>query len=370
LETASPHSSVTPSPTSALTIPTSGPTATAAGTLTPTLTPTPGQVAGAIETYELPAPGEGQEVNGITAGPNGAVWFAWGSPSGSAGGIGSITAGGTISLFPLTSSDAGPVNDLAWGGGSIWTLEDLGGQSYVGQWTTGGTLQQQFPIPGVAAFRLVWGPDSALWFTAVATSSQIDPGGFIGWISASGVVTTYQLPASVAGQAPQSIVVGPDGALWFDVPAASSVGRITTPGTVSIYPIPQAMNEGTNQNMNALTVGSDDALWEIYWADDELVRISADGSMQEFPVPGCASTNMDDIASGPDGNLWLTMQSPNDSAVCTVSTDGIVTGVYPLTGTVAANTYPTVIAAGPTGDFWFGVVLGYIASLNPSLPSP
>lgn len=123
-----PSATGTMGPTIAAT-PSAGPTTV---TPTPARTPTPGQVVSAIETYALPSLGEGQQVNSITAGPNGDVWFAWGDPSGTAGGIGSITVGGAISLFPVPPSDAGPVNDLAWGGGYLWTLEEHGGHSYIG----------------------------------------------------------------------------------------------------------------------------------------------------------------------------------------------------------------------------------------------
>lgn len=360
--TASP--AITAAPSGGLTTPSTGPTATPTVAPTPASTPTPGQVGSAVETYRLPSPGEGQQVNAIIAGPNGETWFGWGTPSGTVGGIGSVTTGGAISLFPASEA----VEDLTSGGGYLWTLEAQGDQSYIGRWTTAGTLQQQFPIPGVGSFRLVWGPDGALWFTAVTTSAQINPGGFIGRMTTAGAVTTYQLPASLSAEAAQTIVVGPDGALWFDVPMAASIGRITMAGTVSVYPIPNAMNEGVAWNDHGLTVGPDGALWETWAANNELVRIAVDGSMEEFPLTGCATAGAGDITAGPDGNLWVTVQAINAPAVCSVSTAGTVGAVYPLTGIIPANTYPTVGASGPDGDLWFGVVLGDIASLDPSIP--
>src|SRR5450755_2635061 len=63
------------------------------------------------------------------------------------------------------------------------------------------------------------GPDGALWFTE-------KNGNNIGRISTGGVVTEYPVPT------PDSelfaITPGPDGALWFTEYQAGKIGRITT----------------------------------------------------------------------------------------------------------------------------------------------
>src|SRR5207302_2167281 len=66
---------------------------------------------------------------------------------------------------------------------------------------------------GIAA-----GPDGALWFTNSGNSS-------IGRITTAGTVTNYTGPGI---SQPVGIAAGPDGALWFTNPGNSSIARITT----------------------------------------------------------------------------------------------------------------------------------------------
>src|SRR5205807_1069707 len=74
--------------------------------------------------------------------------------------------------------------------------------------------------PGIAA-----GPDGALWFTNSRNSS-------IGRITTAGTVTNY---TGTGISQPEGIAAGPDGALWFTNHKNSSIGRITTAGTVTNY---------------------------------------------------------------------------------------------------------------------------------------
>ena len=69
-------------------------------------------------------PGARSEPAGITAGPDGNVWFT------EFGGnrIGRITADGTISEFPVPTAAAG-LNDITLGpDGNLWFAESTAGQ--------------------------------------------------------------------------------------------------------------------------------------------------------------------------------------------------------------------------------------------------
>ena len=61
-------------------------------------------------------------------------------------------------------------------------------------------------------------------------------GNKIGRITTAGVVTEYPVPT--AGSYPGSITAGPDGALWFTEGAGNKIGRITTAGVITEYPVP------------------------------------------------------------------------------------------------------------------------------------
>jgi streptogramin lyase len=54
-----------------------------------------------------------------------------------------------------------------------------------------------------------------------------------------------------AGSSPTSITVGPDGALWFTEQTGNKIGRITTAGVITEYPIPTplaALQRGSPQD--------------------------------------------------------------------------------------------------------------------------
>jgi virginiamycin B lyase len=50
------------------------------------------------------------------------------------------------------------------------------------------------------------------------------------------MIEEHTLPDGASG--PYGIVAGPDGALWFTEMRGGRIGRITTGGEVSAYPLP------------------------------------------------------------------------------------------------------------------------------------
>src|SRR5260221_6830523 len=76
---------------------------------------------------------------GITAGPDGNVWFA------ESGGnkIGRITPSGSITEFPTPTKSSGPWGITTGPDGNVWFTEVVG---KIGRITTGGSITE-FPIP-------------------------------------------------------------------------------------------------------------------------------------------------------------------------------------------------------------------------------
>jgi streptogramin lyase len=135
---------------------------------------------------------------GITAGPDGAMWFAeW-----QASKIGRITASGVISEYPLTPG-CGPEQIAPGPDGGLWFTEYDGNK--IGRITTAGVITE-FSLSGAAGFAggIAAGPDGNLWFTE---------SGKIGRITTAGVVSEYPLPTP--GNLSFGIAAGPDGAMWF-----------------------------------------------------------------------------------------------------------------------------------------------------------
>jgi hypothetical protein len=131
------------------------------------------------------------------------------------------------------------------------------------------------------------GPDGALWFTEQNANR-------IGRITTSGTITSFPVPTPESE--PEGIVAGPDGALWFTESRANNIGRITTGGASTEFPI-RTPSSGANE----ITVGPDGALWFVV-AGGKVGRITTSGTITDFRVPATAQ----DIAAGPDGALWFT----------------------------------------------------------------
>jgi hypothetical protein len=133
-------------------------------TVTPSTTPTVGPIplAGNLTEFATPTNVSGPE--GITAGPDGNLWFT--EPDIWANRIGRITPAGTVTEFPIPTSGSVP--------------------------------------EGITA-----GPDGNLWFTEGSSSSANK----IGRITPSGAITEFPIPTS--GSVPTGITAGPDGNLWF-----------------------------------------------------------------------------------------------------------------------------------------------------------
>ena len=186
------------------------------------------------------------------------------------------------------------------------------------------------PTSNAQPFGITTGPDGALWFT-----EQI--GNKIGRISTAGEITEYPVPDGFL----VGITAGPDGALWFGDAANRKVGRITTTGTVTEYPV---------RSVNAITAGPDGALWFTEYQELTIGRITTSGAVTEYPIASAnpfLSPSLNAIAAGPDGALWFTDSA--NKAVGRITTSGVITeySVPNASGSMEG------IVAGPDGALWF-----------------
>jgi virginiamycin B lyase len=294
--------------------------------------------AGQVKEFKIPPPGGAPQ--GITVGPDGALWFT----EVATGGIGRLGPGGFTNFVEGGNPDS-----------------------------------------------IVTGPDGALWYTDLSA-------GLIGRLTTDGQSADFTLPpcptCSPYGQGATSITVGPDGALWYARPAASTIGRITTDGQITEFPVGAA--EGS---ASWITAGPDGAL---YFADDTGVgRITITGTTSQV---WSGLNYPSSITTGPDRNLWVTGSSQdvvgrvtlagqatlfsltlncdpqqiapgagalwvtcyNLNAIHRVTTSGVVTA-FPVPGHIP--NYPDVmygIVQGPGGALWFteyaGVRIGRIST--------
>jgi streptogramin lyase len=271
-------------------------------------------------------------LEGITAGPDGNVWFTeyigtffpaefQFPPTISGSKIAKVTPSGTVTEFQLPNDASAPGGITAGPDGKLWFREDRA--DVIGSITTDGKIQE-FTIPrigGSTVFRgntfrsvnfvdftdITTGPDGNLWYTALND--------IVGRISPNGTPLGQFTLSAVPG----GITTGPDGNVWvaesnyafisgsFDYIATNShagVARITPAGVVTEF---QPVADG-GLGVVDITPGPDGNLWftEIAFRPNGnlIASIRPDGSLvAELPV---AAGN---ITENANGDLWFTQPS-------------------------------------------------------------
>lgn|GEM_PF-1470904 len=238
---------------------------------------------------------------GITAGPDGAVWFV----ETGANKIGRISEEGQITEYPVPTPHAidGEQGFIAVGpDGALWFNEDLAKK--LGRITMDGQITEyELPNEVWPLRAFVAAPDGTLW----ATSQGIN--GIVKLSLDGQVLAQYPVPTPYSGIA--GMTLGPDAALWFVESRANQVGRLTLDGSMTEYPLPDP-----NSFPLRITVGPDRALWFTMFKASKIGRISTDGEMSFF----AAGMTPVGIAAGNDGAIWFTGYS--SGAVGRLTIDG------------------------------------------------
>ncbi len=283
----------------------------------------------------VPAPGpiSGSAVlsaSSLVQGPDGNVWFT--DPNTNS--VGRETPDGTITEFPLPTSDAGPDKIVAGSDGNLWFLETYADQ--IARVSPGGAVTE-FPLPQNASpGALAAGTAGNLWFVddsnndigkittaGKVTEFAVDPNSFTlndslvqgsdgnVWATAiddsgNGALVKMTPAGKVSSVSlsgyPSDITVGLDGNLY--VACDSEIDRVTTAGTVTSFPLPG--NDGTF----GITTGPDGALWFGTYGSNAMGRMTTDGSVVEFDPPGLSHYGfVNAITSGPGQKIWYASDS-------------------------------------------------------------
>ena len=287
--------------------------------------------AGTITEFALPS--GASSLRGITAGPDGNLWFT------EASAIGRITPAGQITEFPVPTPQSVPWGITKGPDGNLWFTESFGNN--VGRMTTTGQAQE-FPVGfGTNPAGITAGPDGDLWYIDNAFNR-------IGQITLDGHVTEF--PVTAGGL--YEITVGPDGNLWFTAGISALIERMTPEGQVTAFHLPSTFSDPLG-----ITAGPDGALWFTEFAGNKIGRITPDGHITEFPIP-TPGTQPYEITTGPDGNLWFTQQGSNQ--IGSMTPNGHVTEFSIPT----PNSVPSGITAGPDGNIWFVEAGGRVGRLT------
>jgi streptogramin lyase len=307
------------------------------------ISPTTGTVT------EFPIDGQNY-ANWITEGPGGNIWFAQPADGGST--IGKITPDGTITQFPLPDageniSSQNPTAITDGPDGNLWFINDSNDIGYMTP--TGIVLELPMDYPE-SPYKITAGNDGNLWFT--------DPGAnSIGRITTLGVVTEFPLPSDHSG--PDAIIAGPDGNVWFT--EIGKVGKIDPSGNITEFTTPTQTS-----GFPDITVGSDGALWFVEDDVDQIGRVSTAGVVTEYPLPQTPANNPGfhgiadhpvTIASGADGRLWV-LDIGENAGIMAVSLDQplgpALIPTLPMNGLAASgpvSAFHDPDAAATAGDF-------------------
>jgi virginiamycin B lyase len=269
-----------------------------------------------------------------------------------------------ITEFPVPTAGADPLGITAGPDGALWFTEPSTGR--IGRITTAGVVTE-FPLPeGSRPGAIVTGPDGALWFTDA---------GRIGRITTSGAVANFPVENGIA--VTQDLTAGPDGNIWFAyvllVPgpgALGRIGRVTPLGVMTIFDMPSPARVATS-----LATGPDGKIWFAGYglgtfggnAFGVVGALSTDGQGQSFATLGAAIPA--DITPGPDGNMWFTalisssFGTSSSGWIGRVGTD--FTGLTEFS--IPSPSTPSSIIWGPDGNLWFGdLARGSIGRATPA----
>jgi streptogramin lyase len=297
--------------------------------------------------------------------------------------------GATLAPVANLSAPVYPRNLAAAPDGKIWYSEERLTPHSVGFFTPDGTVTK-FPVPcdqcDGNGTRLAYiesitvGPDGNLWFPYTYVNGDGAPlnGGmnsFIGRFTPAGQFTSFPMPTLDAfrrfafGQPGHSAITsGSDGNLWFTENAPGKIGKITTAGVITEYPLASKLAAPS-----IMTSGPDGNLWFTETGVGKIGRITTAGVVSEFIAPrGTGAAGPFGITTGADGNLWYSDWS---GAIGRMTPAGVGTRFEVL----EPRSQPNNITTGPDGKLYFpyftfigtaGDFQGKVAQLDPSIAAP
>lgn len=234
------------------------------------------------------------QLNYITKGPDGALWFNSAAAADDA--IYRITTSGTPSLVALAGTDP---TDIKFGpDGQAWyTLDN---QSDIGSITPSGT-NNTMATSGITRSINI-GPNGTMWFTDVGANK-------IGVVSPNGTITEHAVTnVGSSNTASDGIVLGPDGNVWFTEYPGNLIGRMTPTFGLTEYTAPSG-------GPRRIIVGPDSNLWFTEQSGNKIATINTSGviTVTEYGTTSglTAASGPCDLTIGPDGNIWFTQFSTN-----------------------------------------------------------
>jgi virginiamycin B lyase len=151
---------------------------------------------------------------------------------------------------------------------------------------------------------------------------------------------------------PMDLVSGADGNLWFTMPRARKIGRMTTSGTVTKFAAP-----GMDELDHGASMLAADSVGGVWFPEPQLyriVRMTTEGEVAELLTVAEADLPYD-LVVGRDGHIWFVASS----GIVRINDDRSLTR-FPLPEPASSP-----LSAAPDGSFWFAVSATRLGHLVP-----
>jgi virginiamycin B lyase len=219
--------------------------------------------SGSLGAYELP-----RVLGELAVGPDGNVWFTYGSGEYAAIGRVEVHDDGSA-LITLFHDGLGPHSvpeRLVAAGGYLWFTDLSGAEPAIGRVSPDGKISEF--REGLSAESMIIdiaaGSDGNVWFTdsGAGAVGKITPGGQISEFTNEAIQPFVYYRNEVEFPL-QHLVAGPDGNMWFTIRSGSAVlGKITPTGHITTF---RAGEDGIGEGVSAgeITVGPGGELWFV-----------------------------------------------------------------------------------------------------------
>jgi virginiamycin B lyase len=261
--------------------------------------------AGGFTEYSTPTASAGPQ--DIVSGSDGRLWFA----EYNASKLGAVTTAGTITEHPtLFGSPDDPYFLTDRGDGNMWyTGNGADRIGYEGETTgvAGETTLPESPTQ-VSPTGIAPASDGYIYFAEAGN-------GKIGRLhDLFGTVQEITVPTpsgSSTGPNLGQMVAGPDGNLWVVDTQNSQIDRVNIPS----FTVTQFQTASPSSGPTGIVAGPDGALWFTESFLDRIGRITTNGTATDYPLyagaPGSQNLGLTGIAFGPDYSIYFTEKNKN-----------------------------------------------------------
>lgn len=251
----------------------------------------------------------GGGVYGIETVGNQTYWLsAYGGPGFSS--YVAVECGGSGSATVCEPTVDEPTTMVIDASNTFWT----GGWTFNGNGAIATSSGARVQLPD-GVVQLVRGPNQAVWGVLEAFPNYrivefaLSPAGI-------SIAQSFPLPA---GESAGSITYGGDGALWFTDSQTNAIGRMTSTGALTEYPLASQNALGPPwYGLWQIATACDGSVWFTEPNADKVARIAANGTIAEIamPTPGgyvdAIAARLQTPCTAPQ--LWVAEQRSNHIA--------------------------------------------------------